>query len=256
MSFSLQESDHRRDTQFNCFSPPVMLATIITEVCLALYTVWRYKMSHLTRLITLTLVALATFQVAEFFVCTGFGLRGEMWSRIGFVAITTLPPLGIHLMHVLGNKPQRKMVVVAYASMAAFIGFFTFYSQAFTSYQCTGNYVIFQLHTSSGGIYGAYYYGWLLTGLILGARWADQYLKDGKKSLMRLETVRALMVGWLVFLVPTAIANTVNPATRAGIPSVMCGFAVLFALILVLYIVPRVAEVRTATLATRPKARS
>jgi hypothetical protein len=40
------------------------------------------------------------------------------------------------------------------------------------------------------------------------------------------------------------VANTVKPETRQGIPSVMCGFAVLFALILAGYILPRAGKIK------------
>jgi membrane protein YdbS with pleckstrin-like domain len=96
--------------------------------------------------------------------------------------------------------------------------------------------------TNVGGSYGLYYYGWLAAGIFLGARWSNQLLDQGKTARRQLETVRALIIGYLVFLVPTAISNTVKPESREAIPSVMCGFAVIFALILTLYILPRVAE--------------
>ncbi len=229
----------RKGTQLNCFSPPVMIATMVIEVSLAIYTVWRYKLDVFTRLVVITLLALAGFQLAEYFVCTGAVGHAAFWSRMGFVAITALPPLGIHLLHRLADKPARKLIVFGYVTMAAFMAYFTIYSNAFTGHQCTGNYVIFQLHLGTGGAYGVYYYGWLLTGLGLGAHWANQLMAKGQKALQQLQTVRALMVGWLIFLVPTALANTFSPASRRAIPSVMCGFAVLFALILALYILPR-----------------
>jgi len=55
-----------------------------------------------------------------------------------------------------------------------------------------------------------------------------------------------LVLGYLVFLIPTALANSVKPETRRGIPSIMCGFAVLYAIILALYILPKVGARRTA----------
>ena len=223
----------KQSTTLNCFSPPVMLATMIVEFGMAAYTLWRYKLNVFGRLILATLICLGTFQLAEYFTCTGNAGHVPDWSRLGFVAITALPPLGIHLLHVLAGKPKRKLVAFGYATMAAFMFYFIAYSGAFTGYKCTGNYVIFQLHTRSGGAYAVYYYGWLLTGLGLGWRWLKQ------KSI---STVKAMLLGWLVFLVPTAIANTVKPETRQGIPSVMCGFAVLFALILSFYILPRAGQ--------------
>lgn len=228
-------------TQLNCFSPPVMIATMIIETVLAVYTVWRYRMTNLTRLVTVTLVALAGFQLAEYMVCTGHGFHGEQWSRIGFIFITLLPALGIHILHELAGRSGRRIVAAAYATMAGYIVFFLVYRTAFTGHQCTGNYVIFQLAAQVGGAYTVYYFGWLLIGIGLGLKWANELKAKGKQTARQLSTVQALIIGYLIFLVPTAIANVVSPATRSGIPSVMCGFAVLFALILSLYIMPRAA---------------
>ncbi len=219
-----------------------MVATLVIETSLALYTVWRYKMSVLTRLIVGTLLALATFQLAEYFVCTGVGTSGEQWSRLGFVAIAFLPPLGLHLLHVVAEKPRRLLVLSAYATMAGFIGFFLLHHGTFTAYQCTGNYVIFHLSPQVGGIYYVYYYAWLFISILLGMHWANQLRAKGKAARRRLESTRAMIIGYLVFLVPTTVANTVSPSTKAGIPSIMCGFAVLFGLILALYVLPRLAE--------------
>jgi hypothetical protein len=234
-----------KTTQFNCFSPPVMLATMATESALAIYTVWRYKMTPTVRLATITLLSLAGFQLAEFFVCTGSVGHAVAWSRIGFASITILPALGLHLMHKVAGKPAKRLVKTAYASMSAFVVFFLAFPSVFENYQCTGNYVIFRLHPNVGGVYWLYYMGWIFTAIILGARWANEFMRQGKTR--KLNAVRGLIIGWLVFLVPTAIANMVNPASRAGIPSVMCGFAVLFALILTLYVLPRVSKPKSLT---------
>jgi hypothetical protein len=233
---------HSKSTQLNCFSPPVMVATLLIEVSLLAYTVWRYKMTVLTRLVATVLVALATFQLAEYFVCTGAAGHVVQWSRVGFVAITVLPPLGLHILHELAGKPNRRLVGAAYLSMAGFIGFFLSYQAAFTGHQCTGNYVIFQHANNVGNIYTLYYYGWLLTALSLGFRWLGEMKVKGLKAHRSADAVRGMIAGYLVFLVPTTVINTLNPATIQGIPSIMCGFAVLFALILVMYVMPRAAE--------------
>jgi hypothetical protein len=232
-------------TQLNCFSPPVMIGTMIVEVAMALYTVWRYKMDNLTRLVTITLITLATFQMAEYFVCTASIGHVLEWSRFGFAAITLLPPLGLHLMHVVAGKPGRRLVRTAYFSMVCFVAFFLLFPAVFNRYQCTGNYVIFRLRPHAGGAYWIYYFGWIITSTLLGFKWANELSKLGKKARTHLQMVQALIVGWFIFIVPTAIANIINPATRQGIPSIMCGFAVLFALILAFYISPRAAQVKS-----------
>jgi hypothetical protein len=221
-----------------------MLATLTTETALAIYTVWRYKMTTASRLITGIFLSLAAFQLAEYFVCTGYGLRAEQWSRLGFVMITLLPPLGLHLMHVLAKKPKRRLVTASYVSMAAYIGVFMFYRTAFNGHQCTGNYVIFQIGAQLGGLYYLYYFSWLAAGIGLGAHWANQLVEKGQAVRRQLESVRGLIVGYLVFLVPVALANTVRPQTRRGIPSIMCGFAVILAFILAAYILPRAGELK------------
>jgi hypothetical protein len=235
----------QRGIKFYCFSPPVMLVTLAVEVLLAVYAVARYKMTGLTKLVTLTMIALASFQLSEYFVCTGSAGHIEQWSRAGFVAITLLPPLGLHILHLIADKPGRKLVLIAYAIMAGFIAYFLLFESAFIGQKCTGNYVIFQLSHRASDLYGVYYYGWLFAALGLGFNWAGEMKAIGKKAALKLQAIRGLIVGYLVFLLPTALANTIRPETRRGIPSVMCGFAVLFALILVLYIAPRAADKRT-----------
>lgn len=229
-------------TRLNCFSPPVMIATMIAEVSLAIYTLWRYKMSIMTRLALVTLMCLAIFQLAEYYVCTGIGSMAVPWSRIGFVAITALPPLGVHMMHVLADKPKRRLVKSAYGLMALFMAYFLITPGTFTGHVCNGNYVIFQFTANVTGTYSIYYFGWLAVGMGLGFKWANELQARGKSARKRLETVRALIIGYLVFLVPSALSMTINPGARRAIPSILCGFAVFYALILALYIMPRAAE--------------
>ena len=56
-----------------CFSPPVMLATFIIEFGFAFYSIWRYKMTTISRLVVAMLFALGSFQLAEYMICGGLG---------------------------------------------------------------------------------------------------------------------------------------------------------------------------------------
>lgn len=225
---------------FYCFSPPVMVATFITEILLAAYVVFRYNMNNAMRLIVVTLGALGLFQLSEYFVCGGMGADANTWSRIGYVAITALPAMGIHLLYVLSGKQSRRVVVAAYATMGIYMSYFLLSPTAFAGHECTGNYVIFQIGMEATRWYGLYYYGWLLVAMLMGYKWLTANKFDKKVR----QQISGLLIGYLVFLVPTGIANSVKPETRSGIPSIMCGFAVLFAFILALYIAPRVGEIR------------
>lgn len=216
-----------------CFSPEVMLATFLFETGAALYTLWRYRLTNVTRLVVAILVCLAIFQAAEYAVCGGGGL---IWAKIGFIAITMLPPLGIHLAASLAKKKVRRLVSFVYGTALLFIIFFIFLENAITNQVCYGNYVIFSHLPGLINIYTVYYYSLLLVGVFYSTLWARTAVPSAKKSL------RALSIGYLLFILPTTAANIVDPSTISAIPSIMCGFAVLLACALVFGVLPNTVK--------------
>lgn len=223
------------NTRLNCFSPPVMIATFVIEICLAAYVTWRYRLNTVTRLAAATLFFLAVFQLAEWNVCEGsFGIDSLSWSRLGYIAITMLPPLGFHLATRLAGDRRPVMVATAYASAALFAGFFALSGQGITSQACLGNYVIFKTAPGAVPLYAAYYYGWLAVGTAYCLLMSRQV-----KQRHQAAALRALAFGYLVFIVPTTFVNVVDHATIAGIPSIMCGFAVLLAITLAGEVLPQ-----------------
>lgn len=212
-----------------------MLATFIIEVMLAIYVLWRYKLTPVTRLATLILIGLATFQLAEYNVCEGaWGVDSLTWAKIGYVAITLLPPLGVHLATRLAGQPQPFLVGTGYATGLLFALFFLFVGNGIESQQCLGNYVIFETAPWSILPYTLYYYGWLF--VTIGYAWrAGRSMKSPAKRI----ALYALAAGYLAFIIPTTAANIIDPSTIAGIPSIMCGFAVILGIVLALVVVPR-----------------
>lgn len=225
-------SPKSKSTNLYCFSPPVMLATFLIEICFAAYIIWRYKMTTISRLIVAILSFLAIFQGAEYMLCGGFGLQGGTWSRLGYASITMLPPLGLHLMHKLANRPILPLVPLAYATAAAFIYYFVFVVEAISGHTCYANYAVFDTASGSSLLYGFYYYGWMLTAIILGTLWSSSLNPKVRPALY------ALIFGYLAFIVPTTTVNIIDPATISGIPSIMCGFAVILAFVLVGKVAP------------------
>lgn len=227
-----------RGTVFSCFTPTVMIITFLVEFGYLLYILIRYKMNTLARLVSLLIVLLATFQLAEYFVCEGSHLNVSIWSRIGFVAITLLPPVVIHILHTIAKKPWNNITGAAYGMAAAWIVVFTFLDNAFQGHECTGNYVIFQLLPGLGGLYFFHYYMWLFIGAYLSYIYARRLKNKDKKSLYMLG------IGFAVLLIPTTTVNLIKPETLQGLPSIMCGFAVIFASILVFGVLPRSGKKR------------
>lgn len=209
-----------------------MLVTFGLEIILAVYTLLRYKLSLIPRLAAIMLFLLAVFQLAEFSICGKTNTDALVWSRVGYVAITLLPPLALHLVFAVAGKRARLLLWLAYLSSAGFALTFAASTKAFVGHACTGNYAIFQLAGNYGGSYFAYYYAWLIVGII-----ASLYLSIRAEEQIR-EALVLQVFGYLSFLLPTGIANALNPQTLSGIPSIMCGFAVIYAIILAVGIVP------------------
>lgn len=231
----------KRDLRLYCFSPPVMLATFLIEIIGAVYVVWRYRMTVTARLIAALLVFLATFQGTEFLLCGGVGVPGGIWSRIGYGSITMLPPLGIHLIYVLARRKERTLVWLSYLTAAAFIAYFVFATQAISGHTCYANYAVFDVTRASALLYSLYYYGWLLLAITLAIIFGKSLPRKRRRPLY------ALMVGYLSFLIPTTTVNIIDPQTIGAIPSIMCGFAVLLALILVSNVAPKSLPLRKPT---------
>jgi hypothetical protein len=214
-----------KSTTLYCFSPPVMVATFVIELILMLYVLIRYKWNALTRLIASVLFLLATFQLAEYQVCSNGGGVSHA-SRIGFIAITLLPAIGIHIISLITNKISKYFVAISYGAALAFALFFGLGKNSFNSYACGGNYAIFHLTPKIGGIFFAYYYFLLLAGISVALYGSISSTKKTRQILMY------FIFGYLVLLIPTGLVNVIDPRTINGIPSIMCGFALVYALVL------------------------
>lgn len=224
-----------KSNRLYCFSPLVMITTFIIEIACAIYIIARYKLTPITRIGVALLIGLAVFQLAEYNVCEGsWGVDSLTWARIGYVAITILPPLGLHLVMRIANKKRPVLVASAYVSAAVFSFIFLFVGHGMSGQECQGNYVIFQIAPWAVAPYVIYYYGWLLVTV----RFSLHYATRAKSRNVKAALI-ALAIGYAAFIVPTTLVNTIDPSTVAGIPSIMCGFAVILALVLTSIVIPR-----------------
>lgn len=221
-----------------CFSPPVMLATFVIEFGLLFYTLWRYRLTPFTRLATIFLACLGVFQLAEYMICGGLGLDHIGWVKLGYASITLLPALGLHMVTKIAGIKAKPLIYAVYASAAAFVIYFVLVTGSVVSKECAPNYAVFQTGSLPTTIYGIYYYGWLLATMALAAIWAR---RNEKKAV----ALRWMVIGYSVFIVPTTVANILDPSTMAAITSVMCGFAVLCAIILTWKVLPLVEKPAT-----------
>lgn len=206
-------------------------------------------MTVITRLVVSILVFLGLFQATEFMLCGGPGVNGGVWSRLGYASITTLPPLGLHLTYAISDQKSRYLVPFAYLTAVGFISYFALGVQAISGHTCYSNYAVFNTSTGLSWLYAFYYYGWLILGTFTAYEFGKRSKNHIKKSLY------ALSIGYISFIIPTTAFNLIDPSTIAGIPSIMCGFAVILAFILVGKVAPETIAVRIPHLSKRLRLR-
>jgi hypothetical protein len=213
-----------------------MLLTFLVEVLLAIWVFLRYRWDRLSLTVLGLLLGLAAFQLSEFQICGGEG-SGALWSRTGYLAITLLPPLGLKLVQLLGGKPSSWALKLAWASGAILaIGALALPVQPV----CGGNYVIFMLPPVFNTMYSIWYFGVIAYSLAIMGR------PLRTSNAKRRAGLSALTLAYVAFLLPTAIWVFITPQSHKGVPSIMCGFAVLFAVIVVTGVLPKVAKKRAA----------
>jgi hypothetical protein len=224
------KKSERGTTTLYCFSPPVMIATFIIEITLAIYVFIKSRKAGSDVGIVVILVFLAIFQLSEYQICGG--LDALLWSRIGLFAITFLPVLGLYLITKL--KKDSHLLRLGFFVAIAFVTFFVLVPQSVTGATCGGNYVVFDISHGLSSLYGYYYFGFMLLGIweaLSGIR-TDNVKTMTKKALFW------FIIGYLSFILPLTLVYIFLPVTRVAITSVMCGFAVIFAFILTFKIAP------------------
>lgn len=218
----------KNPTTLYCFSPEVMLATFIIEVSLAIFVRIKHGTSPLSRLIIFTLICLAVFQGIEYHICE---INDQLtWAKLGLVAITLLPPLGIHIAAMISGI--KRFVLISYLLGLAYIVAYLFVPGLVTGATCGGNYVI--VHTQPNTGYVVYYTALLFLGIF--EAWRG--MRQPHVSRAQKDALRWLIIGYASFMSPLILVYLMTPHALEGTSSIMCGFAVLLALILTFRVLP------------------
>lgn len=230
--------DARKDKfSFFCFTPEVMLATFVIEIFIAAYAYLKFRATLFGKLSVLTLLLLGLFQLAEYQICSGN--NPIFWARLGFIVITLLPPLGIHLVSIVTGN--RKFLQFAYTLAGVFALIFAFAPKSITGGVCGGNYIIFNTAQELYWTYGIYYFSLLFLG-ILGA--LSELKNIRRKADKNFSLLLWLIMGYFSFMVPMGFVYFIFPETAMAVASVMCGFALTFAIILGFVIAKKYDEIR------------
>lgn len=212
---------------FYCFTPLVTLITFIIEVAFAFYVFLRYRKSLFGKLSIIFLLLLGIFQLSEYSICGGG--HSLLWSKVGYLTITFLPVIGLHLISLVTKK--SRLLKSGYVIAAIFAVIILIVPGIFLGVSCTGRYLIFDTSDIFDYFYVIYYVGFLLIGLFkLFYSWARG---TGNRYI-----IKWIMIGYLLFMIPMLILYVFVSSTQAAVPSIMCGFALLAAIVSVGKILP------------------
>lgn len=185
--------------------------------------IWFLSKSKYKNLIALILALLASYQLFEFLIC-GLNLYDESMLYFAFVIITYLPPTGLLLVIRVNNIRLNKPAIL-FIPAAFFTLYYFFFQNQFSLKKCTVLYASY--HYPLGFLYGLFYYLPMLIAVILLIKnyATSSSQKQRKENLI-------LLTGYLSFTIPMGIALILYPEFRTAIESVLCKFAIVFAIII------------------------
>jgi len=209
------------------YSPGLALLTGIVEAGTA---VWIFLSGtpgrkRILQPIGLILLLLAGYQFAEVTVC--FRPENLLYSRLAFLDITWLPPLGLWLCAEMAFPKQRWLKAAAWADIALALGLSIWIFAdpgAITKSVCM---TVIASYSHAGTFeiaYGLFYQSSLVL-TVFGAAAGMASIEDAvrRKHLANLQT------GILGFLFPALAVRIVLAEPEGLLPSVMCHFAVVLA---------------------------
>jgi hypothetical protein len=224
-----------------------MLATMIIESGLAVYTYRRYGKTLFGRMATVVLILLAAFQLSEYQICADH--NALFWSRLGMVAAALLPVLGLYLISLISHK--QHFLKLGYAVAAVFVMVIILAPGTLITPSCAGNYVTFSGPVLFFHFYSAYYFGFLVIGI-----WESIEALNLSRSTTIQRILRWIVIGYLSFMLPMGVVYALYAPARLAVASIMCGFALSLAFILAFRIVPEYCRYFSTTNPTVLSARN
>lgn len=214
---------------FFCFTPLVSLSTFIIEFAFAVYVLTKYKPTLFSKLCTAVLICLGLFQLSEFLICKTPYV--DFSIKLGYVAITLLPALGLHIISTLTRR-WKIAAVISYVFAFLLILAIIFVPKAAILSTCNPNYVSYTANPIFSVFHWLFYVTSMATGVILLTYAIIKHIGDKKQETW-------MIISYFVFIIPSLILFYTNVIAQTALPSVMCGFAVITACIFVFIIVPR-----------------
>jgi hypothetical protein len=212
------------------YSPVLAAVTAALEVAAAIWALSCGRRRPSIRTIAMILVFLAGYQVTEVAVCASIGAAGFL-PRLAFLVVTWLPPLGVLLVVQLQAIRSWVTFAAVIAGFASALGMavWILVDPGFALVSTCD--VVFARYTSAPSdllAYGIYYWAGLFLMLAFSL-WGTVRAE----GLLERRSLGLVFGGSAAFIVPSILLTRYVAPTQDALPSVMCHFALLFAIALI-----------------------
>lgn len=208
-----------------CFAPYISLSTFVIEFLLALYFFLIRPKDRLNRVVALISFLLGFYQLNEFLICvTGLAV----FTKLAMITTAVLPALGISFALVMGRKRLRfHWHLLLYAPAALFVVLFAaaYYGDPAT---CWSVFIEYPSAGLLGDLYAVYYAAYIIGAAVLFHFFAGAAKAKPERVMLNLG-----MLSMAIFTVPTFIFLIFLPGFFSQFPSVLCEFALLLAIELI-----------------------
>jgi len=173
------------------------------------------------------LLLLASYQILEILICS-ISQNNLFFSKLAFVTIVWLPPLGVLLISFL--FPYKRKLILKYSlflfGMSLLTVIWILFTQDFVKQTVCS--VVFAYFSHPKFIYFAYsvlYQLGLFSMLILTAIGVMNSEEEQQRKQLG-----QFLLGAIAFIFPAMLTVIVVPATEGALPSIMCHYALFLAI--------------------------
>ncbi|MCK5145525.1 hypothetical protein KAR48_02155 [bacterium] len=208
------------------YSPYLSILTAMLEIVAGIWALAGTGRKSIIRISSALLFLLAGYQIMEVLAC-GSGGGSVIISKLAFVDITWLPPLGLLLIAKLLTPRSKAVIRFAWGMICAasiIVLWIVIDSQFVSISVCSVVFAKYQNLMPQYLLYCIYYQLGLL-GMIGVSAWGMRSSVNPYHRRM----LRYIFWGTLAFVAPSSIIVTFLPAAQGGMPSIMCHFALIFA---------------------------
>lgn len=212
----------------NGYSPTLSILTATLEIGLAIWAFRSLGRKNILRTTGLLLLVLAGYQLAEVFICAVPSRR--FLAALAFADIVWLPPLGLWLLVLVTETKRQLNIRLAQSTfvMAGALSIWVLVDDSFiVGTVCQAVLATYEHGNPFHHIYGIFYevaLGAMVVSAMLGAVQLEDRLARAHCADIQL--------GVLAFMVPALFTQVVWKGLDPSLPSIMCHYAIILALLL------------------------